>query len=330
VPVTVTLPNQTTINTRALIDSGAQKSFVNSSFVNTHNVATASLPHPIRLNMADGDTSTSGPVTQQANLQITIAEHHRESLTLHVTKLQSHAIILGIDWLHTHNPAINWRKHIVSFQDDFCNKHCLEKYPALSLDTLLSSLDHETLEPTVDDYYLCQLISEFCEEQNLELPCLPDLSCFSLSLRSVDTTPVPAIPEAYAEFAPLFKDREPGTLPPHRPFDHTIPLEPNSKVPFGPLYTLSQKELEELRKYIDENLKKGFIRRSESPAGAPVLFTPKKDTKLRLCVDYRALNNCCINLKRMRKEYGEEYVSWTETSLIFIFNMSVFYMRVKI
>ena len=75
---------------------------------------------------------------------------------------------------------------------------------------------------------------------------------------------------------PFFEDREPGTLPPHRPFDHTIPLEPNSTAPFGPLYTLSQKELEELRKYIDENLKKGFIRRSESPAGAPVLFTPRK------------------------------------------------------
>jgi transposase InsO family protein len=94
----------------------------------------------------------------------------------------------------------------------------------------------------------------------------------------------------YSDFQALFEDREPGTLPPHRPFDHAIPLEPNAKIPFGPLYTLSQKELESLREYIDENLKKGFIRRSESPAGAPVLFVPKKDGSLRLCVDYRSLN----------------------------------------
>jgi len=102
------------------------------------------------------------------------------------------------------------------------------------------------------------------------------------------------IPDAYADFAPLFQDREPGTLPPHRPYDHSIPLEPEAQVPFGPLYTLSQKELEELRSYIDENLKKGFIRRSESPAGAPVLFVPKKDSKLRLCVDYRGLNKITV------------------------------------
>lgn len=98
----------------------------------------------------------------------------------------------------------------------------------------------------------------------------------------------------YAEFESVFEDREAGTLPPHRSCDHTIPLEPGAKAPFGPLYTLSQKELEALKEYLDENLEKGFIRRSESPAGAPVLFVPKKDGGLRLCVDYRALNSITV------------------------------------
>ena len=48
--------------------------------------------------------------------------------------------------------------------------------------------------------------------------------------------------------------------------------------------------MEALKSYIDENLSKGFIRPSSSPCGAPVLFVPKKGGKLRLCVDYRALN----------------------------------------
>ena len=37
-------------------------------------------------------------------------------------------------------------------------------------------------------------------------------------------------------------------------------------------------------------LGKGFIRASQSPGGAPVLFAKKKEETLRLCVDYRALN----------------------------------------
>ena len=45
-----------------------------------------------------------------------------------------------------------------------------------------------------------------------------------------------------------------------------------------------------LKDYIEESLRKGHIRPSNSPCGAPVLFVKKKDGSLRLCVDYRALN----------------------------------------
>ena len=53
---------------------------------------------------------------------------------------------------------------------------------------------------------------------------------------------------------------------------------------------MSPLELEEAKKQIESMLEHGFVRPSDSPHGAPVLFVPKKDGSLRFCIDYRWLN----------------------------------------
>jgi len=94
------------------------------------------------------------------------------------------------------------------------------------------------------------------------------------------------IPKEYQDFADVFSEEEAQILPPHRAFDHSIELEPDSKIPWSPIYNMSEVELTTLRTALDDLLGKGFIRSSSSPAGAPILFVRKKDGSLRLCVDY--------------------------------------------
>ncbi|CEP13211.1 hypothetical protein [Parasitella parasitica] len=114
----------------------------------------------------------------------------------------------------------------------------------------------------------------------------------------VDSSQVPpnevTLPPQYQDYAKVFSKLEADKLPPHRPYDHKIPLVPDAVVPYGPMFSMSQLELKTLYDYIQENLAKGFIRRSESPAGAPVLFVKKKDGSLRMVVDYRGLNKVTI------------------------------------
>ena len=98
------------------------------------------------------------------------------------------------------------------------------------------------------------------------------------------------IPPVYHDFHKLFSKHEADQLPPHKEYDHAIPLQPDFAPPFSAIYSQSATELKALREQLEENLRKGFIRPSKSPAGAPVLFKRKKDGTLRLCVDYRGLN----------------------------------------
>ena len=53
---------------------------------------------------------------------------------------------------------------------------------------------------------------------------------------------------------------------------------------------MSERELQEIRTQLSEYLQRGWICPSSSSFGAPVLFVRKKDSTLRMCVDYRALN----------------------------------------
>jgi hypothetical protein len=62
----------------------------------------------------------------------------------------------------------------------------------------------------------------------------------------------------------------------------------------GHVYSLSREEEVEAKKWIDENISKGFIRESDLQVGSPIMFVKKKDGSNRLCVDYRALNAVTI------------------------------------
>lgn len=110
------------------------------------------------------------------------------------------------------------------------------------------------------------------------------------------TDPATKLPQHFHEFLDVFSYQKSEQLPPLRGpgTDHAIELEKvNGKqpeIPWGPLYSMSRDELLVLRKTLTELLDKGFIRVSNSPAAAPVLFVKKPGGGLRFCVDYRGLN----------------------------------------
>lgn len=60
---------------------------------------------------------------------------------------------------------------------------------------------------------------------------------------------------------------------------------------------MAVEEMAEVKKQVDEQLQKEYIRPSTSPWGAPVIFVEKKDKTKMMCADYRALNEVTIKNK---------------------------------
>ena len=103
------------------------------------------------------------------------------------------------------------------------------------------------------------------------------------------------LPPHLQKYRSLFCPEEAKSMPPYRPgVDHDIKLVDGASAPNSRMYGMSQNELLVLQKYIQENLDKGYIRPSTSPAASSVLFAKKPTGGLRLCVDYRKLNEVTV------------------------------------
>ena len=98
------------------------------------------------------------------------------------------------------------------------------------------------------------------------------------------------------EFLDVFPEDLPG-LPPDRDVQFGIDLKPGIALISRRAYRMPPKELAELKTQLQELIDKGFIQPSSSPWGCPAIFVKKKDETLRLCVDYRSLNEVTIKNK---------------------------------
>jgi hypothetical protein len=101
------------------------------------------------------------------------------------------------------------------------------------------------------------------------------------------------ISSQYSNFSEAFSERVVNTLLEHASHDLIINTQEIFFF-FDIIYNLFAEELRILRVYIEKNLKKEFITSFTSSAAILIIFTKKKNDELRLCVDYRDLNEITI------------------------------------
>jgi hypothetical protein len=97
----------------------------------------------------------------------------------------------------------------------------------------------------------------------------------AVSLNAMKAIPMEEI-RVVRDFPDVFPNDLPG-MPLDRDIEFIIDLVPGTAPISKRLYRMPANELAELKKQLAELQKKGFIRPSSSPWGAPVLFVEKKD-----------------------------------------------------
>jgi len=102
------------------------------------------------------------------------------------------------------------------------------------------------------------------------------------------------LPACLHSLADAFDPCEADKLPPHRNIDHRFELVPGSKPPTSRLRGMSRQEAEAIRMYVEDMLAKGQVRRSSSRFSAPLLVARKPGGGIRICVDYRGLNEITV------------------------------------
>jgi len=98
------------------------------------------------------------------------------------------------------------------------------------------------------------------------------------------------VPPQFHAYLNVFKKAPSERMPVCKPWDHAIDLNPNFVPQKSKLYPMSPTEQQEVRDFVDNQLKKGYIRPTKSPQTFPVFFIPKKDGKKQMVQDYRYLN----------------------------------------
>ena len=274
---------------RILLDSGSSSNVVSANFVKSRGVATCATAGLHEMELPNGEKLQVSAVVPKASVLLGAS---KERVTFLVVDIDMSAdVVLGMPWLHKHNPTIDWVTSRVEFSKGDADikltgvqewSEPLKQKTTGRPDFLLNSLQFKRIVKKKDNTLFCAHIKPV-------LAKAPGDNCVQ-NLKQ----PVEAL---LHDFQDVFPKDLPTGIPPTRGVEHNIELTPGTDPPSKAAYRLPVSQMEELSKQLEELTDKGFIRPSTSPYGAPILLVKKKDGTMRLCVDYRALNKFTVKNK---------------------------------
>lgn len=260
------------ITATALVDCGSTHDVISKKFSVSHTLPVQNLAFPREVESYSGAKTS---LHQKASFYLNSDDTPTPFLVANLK--DTYDLILGMPWMRKHGHRVNWRSKKLS-------------HTKTIIDCLFETTNLDSFPPT--DALAGPTIDVAKVSWNISAKLAAEKNAMEKSWEAAEL-----VPEVYHDFLPTFEKSNLTKLPPHRPYDFRVELIDGANPQFSRPIPLSQAESAVLHEMITDGLKNGTLRRTQSPWAAPVLFTGKKDGKLRPCFDYRKLDALTVKNK---------------------------------
>jgi len=253
---------------KALLDSSTMGMFMDRQMAARHGFKLQKLERLLIVKNVDGTMNSGGAITHQVECNV-FYKGHVERIRMNICDLGKMEAILGMPWLVAYNLEINWETGKVKMTR--CLLLCGGRSPKKEKVRMTATEEEEKIVRwTIDNK------EDWGREEEIEE-----------DHRKIEEM----VPKKFLKWRKVFEKVESERMLTRKIWDHAIDLKETFKPWKGKIYPLFKNEREEVQNFIENQLRKGYIRPSKSPQTSPVFFVGKKDRNKRMVMDYRNLNS---------------------------------------
>ncbi len=239
---------------KAMLDSGASDNFMDFRTAIRLGIGTKKLHEPRKVTNVDGTQNHAGKITRYANLEI-LYDGQKQNMDVFVTNLGRDRFLLGLPWFQTFDPKISWKEG--------------------QLKGIVSMRTANAVTAKIN------------ATQATEWAIKGQATKTELTEKD--------IPVQYQEYKDVFSETGAKRFPPSREDDHPIVFTEDAPKTFKPItYKMEPDASNFLRKWLDEEERKGYIRLSSSQYTCPTFLIKKKNGDYRVVQDYQTLNKYTV------------------------------------
>jgi len=280
------------ITVEALLDSGATGLVMSSEFAKKKGFKLKKLERPMQVRNVDESFNREGLIENTVEVNV-YYKGHVERTEIDVIGGQKWEVILGMPWLARHNPEINWKTGEVKMTR--CPEECGKQWrPVQGKSGWEKQKEEDRKEEVEKKKEEREKKKKSKKGRTVEVRKIAEEWDEEEEAAKSEAEAKKLVLERFHRWIKVFGKKQSERMPTRKLWDHVIEVKEGFMPRKGKVYPLSREEREEVREFVKEQLRKGYIQPSKSPQTVPVFFVGKKDGKKRMVQDCHYLNEWTI------------------------------------